>query len=161
MPAQWLIETGDGEALPLWSQAVLGVGGALLLACTLFICYVRTRVGGKCGCTVPFAPAAAAPRVGSRPPHRQRLRHASAPSAPEGGLPTPRCHPSGKREMKNTPIWSNLETIQQVAPMPSDQVGTANYAVAAVSRVKPACELTPAVSQSNTERSQGDMSLHS
>ena len=67
--------------------------------------------------------------------------------------------------MKNTPIWSNLETIQQVAPMPmpSDQMGTANYAVAAVSRVavKPACELTPAVSQSNTERSQGDMSLHS
>ena len=55
MPAQRLIETGDGEALPLWSQAVLGVGGALLLACTLFICYVRTRVGGKCGCTVPFA----------------------------------------------------------------------------------------------------------
>lgn len=109
MPAQWLIETGDGEALPLWSQAVLGVGGALLLACTLFICYVR------------------------------------------------------KREMKNTPIWSNLETIQQVASMPSDQVGTANYAMAAVSRgaVKPACELTPAVSQSNTERSQGDMSLHS
>ena len=71
-----------------------------------------------------------------------------------GRLPTPRLPPSGKREMNNAPIWSNLETM--VVPMPSDQMGTASHGVATVTRshAKPTFELTPAVSQSNTERSQ-------
>ena len=54
IPVQRLSETRDDEAMPVWSQAVLGVGGVLLLACTLFICYIRTRVGRKRGCTIPF-----------------------------------------------------------------------------------------------------------
>ena len=65
MPAQRLIVSGDGEALPLWSQAVLGVGGAMLLACTLFICYVRMRVGGKCDCAAPHLHTCA---LSGRPP---------------------------------------------------------------------------------------------
>ena len=151
MPVQRLSETRDDEALPLWSQAVLGVGGALLLACTLFICYIRTRVGRKRGCAIPFTHmlllvpclGAGGGVVGSG--------HGRGSG---GRLPTPRSPPSGKREMNNAPIWSNLETM--VVPMPSDQMGTASYGVATVTRshVKPTCELTPAVSQSNTERSQ-------